>query len=259
MNIRLLSRSLLGGFVFTLLGHAGASADEPGLFEGKTEIGKPSRPGSVTVEPAKNSYLIAGGGENMWFTNDAFYFVWKRVSGDFELNAATEWVESGGNAHRKACLIVRQSLDADSPYIDVAVHGDGLTSLQFRETPGGLTHEIQANVTRPPRIGIGRQGDVFFMTLPEAGDTPAPAGASMRIKFSDPVYVGLGVCAHDDKALETARFSQVRFSQNQRAAGAKPVLHCTLEVVPIGSKDRRVVYHTSKHIEAPNWSRDGQC
>ena len=30
-----------------------------------------------------------------------------------------------------------------------------------------------------------------------------------------------------------------------------------LETIAIASKDRRVVYHTRDHIEAPNWSRDG--
>ena len=34
-------------------------------------------------------------------------------------------------------------------------------------------------------------------------------------------------------------------------------MESTLETVAIASKDRRVVYHTSDHIEAPNWSRDG--
>jgi len=29
--------------------------------------------------------------------------------------------------------MMRQSLDADSPYADVALHGSGLTSLQYRE------------------------------------------------------------------------------------------------------------------------------
>jgi hypothetical protein len=100
----------------------------------------------------------------MWFTNDAFHFVWKRVSGDFALQAAIEFLGSGGNAHRKACLMVRQSLSPDSAYVDVAVHGDGLTSLQFRETPGGTTHEIQANISRPAQVGLKREGEVFFMT-----------------------------------------------------------------------------------------------
>jgi hypothetical protein len=195
----------------------------------------------------------------MWFTNDAFHFVWKRVSGDFAFQTAIEWPRGGGNAHRKACLMIRQSLTAESAYVDVAVHGDGLTSLQFRESPGALTHEIQANVSRPASVGIGRQGETFFMTLPNpAGGAFVPSGAYMRIKFSDPVYVGLAVCSHDDKVSEQARFSNVSLQSREAAAGSKPVLHSTIEIVPIGSKDRRVVYHTLDHLEAPNWTRDGQ-
>jgi Tol biopolymer transport system component len=80
----------------------------------------------------------------------------------------------------------------------------------------------------------------------------------MRIKLSDPVYVGLAVCAHDDKALETARFSQVALQARETRADQKPILHASLEIVPINSKDRRVAYHTLDHIEAPNWTRDNQ-
>jgi len=258
MNMRVYVAYSVAFLLLAILGVRTVHATELGLFEGQTEVGNSSRPGTAVLEPADNSFLIAGGGENMWFTNDAFHFVWKRIPGDFELNAAITWLGSGGNPHRKACLIVRQNLRADSPYIDVAVHGNGLTSLQFRETAGGLTHEIQANIAHPQRVGIARQGDVFFMTLPDASGRFAPAGAFMRLRLTDPVYVGLGLCAHDDKALEKARFSQVALTQTQTRAEAKPVLHCTLEVVPIGSKDRRVVYHTLEHIEAPNWSRDQQ-
>ena len=59
-------------------------------------------------DPAKGEYLVAGGGENMWFTNDAFHFVWKKMSGDFTLTANVRFVGTNGNAHRKACLFVRQ-------------------------------------------------------------------------------------------------------------------------------------------------------
>ena len=106
-----------------------ARADDLGLFENHGEVGKPGQPGSVNFDPKEHSYLLAGGGENMWFTNDAFHFVWKRVSGDFALQAAIGFLGSGGNAHQKACLMVRQTLSPDSAYVDVAVHGDGLTSL----------------------------------------------------------------------------------------------------------------------------------
>src|SRR5437764_5652729 len=171
---------------------------EVGLFEAQTDVGQTSKSRPVTLDGA-GAYVVSGGGENMWFTNDAFHFVWKKTSGDFDFSAAINWPTAGGNAHRKACLMIRQSLEADSPYVDVAVHGDGLTSLQFRETAGGLTHEVQANVTGPAVVGMGRQGDVFFLTLAATGTAAlAPGGPFIRVKLEDPVYVGLAVCAHDD-------------------------------------------------------------
>ncbi len=42
------------------------------------------------------------------------------------------------------------------------------------------------------------------------------------------------------------------------AAGARPVLHSTLETQTISSTDRRVVYVTRARIEAPNWLHDGR-
>jgi TolB protein len=234
-----------------------ARSGQLGVFDDQGDIGIVNKTSPAVCDTA-GSYLISGGGDNMWFTNDAFHFVWKRMSGDFALSAVIDWPHSGGNAHRKACLMIRQSLDSDSPYVDVAVHGDGLTSLQYRENSGGPTHEVQANITRPPLVGIGRQRDVFFMTVPDPTGPPlSPSGAFMRINLRDPVYVGLAVCAHDDKVLETARFSQVMLEAREPRANQKPVLHSTIEIVPINSKDRRVVYHTLDHLEAPNWTRDG--
>lgn len=257
-------------------------AAELGQFEAQGDVGQPSHHGSASFDAANGAYLVTGGGANMWSTNDAFHFVWSRVSGDFALQAALQFVAPGGDPHRKACLMVRQALTPDSPYIDVAVHGNGLTSLQFRETSGGPTHEIQARPPAPAgqgadthatRIGLERQGEVFFMSLPEepsrvpaaASAQPGtaaqlhPSGAFMRLPLSGPLYVGLAVCAHNDAAHEEARFSGVQLTRKEgTAAEPKPVLHCALEAVPIASGDRRVVFHTLQHLEAPNWSRDGQ-
>jgi TolB protein len=247
--------SLLPVLVFSV--PATTRPQSTGLFEGSGDVGKVSHPGSAAFDPATSSYLVRGGGENMWFGTDAFHFVWKRVSGDFALRSAISFVGSGGNAHRKACLIVRQSLSPDSPYVDVAVHGDGLTSLQFRDTAGANTSEIQANLSRPPEVGIERQGETFFMTVGSAGGPQQPAGPFIRVRFADPVYVGLAVCSHDDKVIEAARFSKVELKAKDSQTGAKPILHSTLEIVPVASGDRRAIYHTLDHIEAPNWSRDG--
>jgi TolB protein len=68
----------------------------------------------------------------------------------------------------------------------------------------------------------------------------------------------LGVCAHDNNALEQVLFSNVEITARESKPRGKPVLESTLETVAIASKDRRVVYHTRDHIEAPNWARDGK-
>ena len=221
-------------------GWSAAQGADLGAFSDHGDVGKTSRSGSVRFDAVSGTYFVAGGGENMWFTNDAFHFVWTRVSGDFSLSASPAWPRAGGNAHRKACLMVRQSLDAGSAYVDVAIHGDGLTSLQFREAAGGPTREIQANVKRPARAGIVRRGTTYYLALPAAGSPAdgalAPAGAFMRLALKDPLYVGLAVCAHDDGALEEASFARVKLEVRGSREAVKPVLHSSLEVVPIGSK-----------------------
>ncbi len=228
-----------------------------GLFEGNGDVGSVAKAGSVQYDPASRSYTVAGSGENMWFATDAFQFVWKRVSGDVSLASDVRWIGAGGNAHRKACLLIRQSLDPDSPYVDAAVHGDGLTSLQWREQKGGNTQEIQANISRPTRIQITREGDVVFMSISAEGEELHAAGGSAKLKLNAPFYIGLGVCAHDNNAFEKAVFSNVAITPGSSSAG-EPVVESTLERIPIPSGDRRAIYHVRGHIEAPNWSRDGK-
>jgi WD40 repeat protein len=228
-----------------------------GLFEGHGDIGAVQKSGSVKYDPGQKSYLVAGGGDNMWFDKDALHFVWKRVSGDVLLAADAAWVGTGGNAHRKACLIIRQSLDPDSAYADAVIHGDGLASIQCRDARGEITHEVRANITAPRRIQIEKQGDYVFMSAAEKGGSVQMTGGSFKLTLQEPFYVGLGVCAHDNKVLEKAVFSNVQLSAIKTENRGGPVLESTLESVPVASGDRQVVYHTRGRIEAPNWSRDG--
>ena len=233
-------------------------ASELGIFSGQTDIGSVLKPGVVDFDPAKGEYLIAGGGENMWFTNDAFHFIWKKMSGDFTLTANVSFIGTGGNPHRKACLLVRQSLDANSAYADVAVHGSGLTALQYRETSGETTHETQSSVSAPVRVRLEKRGDYISMWVAPGGGELKTAGGYLSVPLKGDFYVGLGVCAHDNTTIEKAVFSNVELTPVSTPANVTPALESTLETVAIASSDRSVVYHTRDHIEAPNWSRDGK-
>jgi hypothetical protein len=233
------------------------AAETLGIFDDHGDVGTVLHPGTVTFDAAKGIYTVAGSGENMWAAKDAFHYVWKKASGDLSLTADVSFLGTGKEAHRKACLVIRQSLDADAAYVDVALHGDGLTSLQFREAKGAATHEVQANVTAPKRLRIEKRGKYVRMFLAAEGEDLKFSGAAVRLTLEEPFYVGLGVCAHNKDVTETAVFANVELNTSLPTA-QRPALYSTLETQVMASTDRRVVHVAQTRIEAPNWLRDGR-
>jgi len=231
-------------------------AEAIGIFEGHGDVGTVLHAGSVDYDAGKQSYTIAGSGENMWFAADAFQFVWKKVSRDVSLVADVNFLGQGKNPHRKAVLMVRQTLDGDSAYADVALHGEGLTSLQYRDEKGATTHEIQANLSAPRRLQLEKRGDYVYMLLGKSSDPVQVAGGSIRVPIHGTYYVGIGVCSHEKDIVEEAVFSNVTL-QAPAAISSQPALYSSLETIAIDSTDRRVVYVAPGRFEAPNWSRDG--
>ena len=228
-----------------------------GVFEDHKDVGTILHPGSARYDSEHQTYTISGSGDNMWFGIDDFHFLWKKVSGDVALSADISFVGDKGNNHRKAVLMIRQSLDGNSASVDIARHGDGLTSLQFRESAGADTHEVQTNVAAPRRVRIEKRGDYFYAFVSGRDGRLQASGASSKLPLSGTFYVGIGVSAHDKDATETAIFSNVSLETLAPASNVKPTLYSTLETVPIASGDRRVAYVAPGHFEAPNWSRDG--
>jgi TolB protein len=249
---------ILCASAFTVLSQAQSVPTTLGIFEAHKDVGTVLHAGSVEYDPAKKTYTISGSGENMWFAADAFQFVWKKMSGDVTLTADISFLTKTGNEHKKAALMFRQSLDADSIYADIALHASGLTSLQFRDEKGAITREIQSNQSAPKRLRIVKRGDYVYMALGATDADLKPAGGWIRIPLGTEFYVGLGVCSHDKDVVEQAVFSSVEMTHPATASG-QPVLYSTLETVAVDSADRRVAYIEKGRFEAPNWTRDGSA
>jgi Tol biopolymer transport system component len=262
--------------VCVLLASALRAQTPVGIFENHSDVGTVLHAGTAAYDPAKKIYALTGSGENMWITHDEFQFAWKKVSGDVQLSALVRFLDSGGNEHKKAVLVFRQSLDTDSVYVDIALHGNGLLALQYRDEKGGATGEVIS--PNPGLVGVTtgtganqvttnlaqallrltRRGHYIYMSVgpPMPGDVPAYEGESIRIPLEGDFYAGIGVCAHDKNAVEQATFEGVELKQ-LAPSSAQPVLYSTLETVPIDSGDRQAVYFAQERFEAPNWSRDG--
>jgi TolB protein len=230
-----------------------------GIFETHADVGTVLHPGSVEYDATKGAYTISGSGANIWASEDDFQFVWKKLSGDVTVTADIAFVDMGGNEHRKAVLMFRQTLDPDSAYIDIARHGNGMTALQYRDAKGEITREIQSNIWAAKRARMVKRGDYVYMSL--AGDDGVfhMAGGWLRTQLTGTFYVGIGVCAHDKDVVEKAVFSNVEITTGNPAASGPPKLYSTLEtMLPLSSGyDRTVVYSAAEHFEAPNWTKDG--
>jgi len=241
-------------------GVRGQSAAAPvGIFETHGDVGTVLHPGSAKYDESQRAYTISGSGNNMWSTEDDFQFVWTKMSGDVALAADIAILGQGGNPHKKAVLVVRQSLDADSVYVDVALHVNGLTALQFRDEKGAVTNDIELNLSEPApkRLQLKKQGDFFYMFVASSGEELHPSGAAIRVLIKEPFYAGIGMCAHDKDVVETAVFSNVEMIKPTFDSSAKPTLYSALETMAIASNDRHKIYSAPERFEAPNWTRDG--
>ena len=214
-----------------------------GIFKNQADVGKANPAGTAVFDAKSGMYTIESAGTNLWNKTDAFHMIWKKVSGDVSLTADVELAapsSAKSNPHRKAVVMFRQTLDVDSATAYVAVHGSGYTALQYRPSKGALTQEIAFDpeapnsnptqsraaslthmlVAAPKIVRLEKRGDTITLFVSMKGEPLHPTGASIKLHFDEPFYVGLGVASHQDGQLEKAAFSHVELKPLNAVASA---------------------------------------
>jgi Tol biopolymer transport system component len=232
----------------------------PRELTNSADVGRVLRAGSTTYDPATGVYLLAGSGANVWAEKDAFHFASRRMKGDFILTARGGLVGTGVDPHRKFGWMARSALDSSASHVSVAVHGDGLTSLQFRRTAGAATEELKAPITGADVIQLERRGNRYTMSVARYGDTLVSVHAS-DIALGDEVHVGLFVTAHNDTVVERARLTDVRLTvpAKQNFVPYRDYIGGNIEILEVATGTRRVVFRSPAAIQAPNWTPDGKA
>src|SRR4029079_15151974 len=161
-----------------------------GQFQDTGDVGSPALTGTTAFNPVTQTYSLSAGGTNMWANRDEFQFAWRKLSGDFILQAQIAFVGASVEPHRKAGLIIRSTIEADSPYADAVIHGDGLTSLQFRRAKGAVTEQIESPVKGADVVQIERSGSTYVMSVAKFGQ-PFTTAQVADLKLGDDVFVGL--------------------------------------------------------------------
>jgi len=251
--------SLICFVMMILLTVSETEAQNSGVFTKSTDVGNPKLKGSTQYDASRQVYTLAGSGLNIWAKTDEFHFASVMLNGDFILTTFCKLEGKGVVLHRKMGLMVREDLTPGSRYADAAIHGDGLTSLQYRIKENDETLEIKAVLTAPDVIQLERKGDTIIMRAAKTGNPFTETGRTF-IAFNKPVYAGLFVCSHDTAVIEKAKFHNFRIDvpAGENVDGYRTPSASRLEVMDIATGDRKVIYSTKGHIEAPNWSKDGK-
>jgi len=230
-----------------------------GAFADQSDIGNPLRTGRATYDADTQEYTIEGAGTNMWAGRDEFHFIWRRLKGNFILTTNTAFVGKGVDPHRKIGWMVRSSLDDDSPHGAAVLHGDGLTSLQFRRTKGANTEEMISKIRAADVLQLERKGNSYRMSVARFGDVLTSDEVSLDL--GDEVYVGLFVCSHNKDVTEKAVFSNVRITlpANENFVPYRDYIGSNLEVMEVATGKRKIVYTAPDSFQAPNWAKDGKA
>lgn len=248
--------------LFALMSTAAASAQTGplGLFAGQTDVGSPKLTGSASYDPVSQDYSLSGAGSNMWFTSDQFHFVWQKLAGDFILRARCQFIGKGAVAHRKVGWMVRPSLETAAPYADCAEHGDGLTSLQFRRSPGAITEQIVLPVTNADVLRFERKGGAYIFSAAHFGE-PFVSARLADLDLGDDVYAGLFVCSHTADVVEKAVFRDVRIIRPAKEGFVpyRDYIGSVLEILEVADGRTETFYASDQPFEAPNWTVDGKA
>jgi hypothetical protein len=207
----LLSGLSISSLIICLFISTAQAQDLPSCWD-NTDIGDVATSGSAYFE--NDTFYVSGSGADIWGAADAFHFAYQLSDGDCEISAYIDTTTPTA-PDAKACVMIRETLDADSKFaMAVACPGPGKgTYFQRRpETAGTCGHDnLNHGQSSPVWVKLTRVGITFTAYYSLDGETWIPEqGISVDIDMAYDAYIGLGVNAHNnDGTLCDTKFSNV--------------------------------------------------
>ncbi len=198
-------------------------------------------------------------GINLWGASDQFQYAWNKITGDFIVRARVEFVGQGVEPPRKLGWLVRTTLETDSAYADACVHGDGLTSLQYRRTKGGVTEQIELKIKGGDVIQLERRGNTYIFSSARYGETFV-TGTLTDLDLGAEINVGLFLCSPNAPVKAEAIIRDVRIIRPPKigCVPSRDYIGAQLEILHVHTGKLEMVHSSPEQFEAPNWLLDGR-
>jgi hypothetical protein len=158
-----------------------------------TDIGGPAGAGSATV--AGNGFAVTGGGTNIFGTSDQFFFNWRQIAGDFDLEVRLDGL-AGSDLWAKAGLMARETLTPNSKHASTfATPSVSGTFFSYRPNNGTNTLNTGFFPTAYPNtwLRLKRVGAVFTGYAGVDGQTWVQLGTATLTTPANVFHVGMAV------------------------------------------------------------------
>ena len=245
--------------IFSLFPELSSAQNSLGDFSASVDVGPVKHKGQTLYDPEDQIYRLSGSGSNIWFDKDEFHFTYKKLGGNFMLRARAKFTGKGVDPHRKLGWMVRTTTEPSAAMVCATVHGDGLTSIQYRKKEGMDVEEVKCPVIAPDIIQLERRGRSYFMSVATFGN-PFWTVEIPDFDFPDELLAGLFICSHNADVIEKAQFENVRIviPPDANFTPYDDYIGSHLEIMDIRTGLRKILYSVPHSIQAPNWTSDNE-
>ncbi|MGH9409709.1 MAG: PQQ-dependent sugar dehydrogenase, partial [Vicinamibacterales bacterium] len=154
------------------------------------------------------TFTVTGSGADIWGTADAFHYVFRSLNGDATIVARVATIQNV-DPWVKAGVMIRETLDANSPQAFMLVSASKGVAFQRRDAAGGTSVNTAGSASTAPHwVKLTRAGNAFTAYESEDGTTWTEVGTD-TISMGTEVYVGLAVTSHTASASATCTFDNV--------------------------------------------------
>jgi len=172
------------------------------------DIGAVGFTGDATVDAATGTFAVKAAGNDVWGTADAFHYAYRTLTGDGFIVARLRSLQNTSTS-AKGGVMIRETLQPDSPnaYMQV-MQGKG-TAFQRRQTPAGTTLNQPGTLDKAPYwVKLERIGNTFNAYQSADGVSWIQVGTD-TIVMGPTVYIGVAAVSHNVMATTTAAFDFV--------------------------------------------------
>jgi regulation of enolase protein 1 (concanavalin A-like superfamily) len=173
------------------------------------DVGKVDVAGSARQNGT--AFTVAGAGDDIYDTADAFHYVFQQVSGDATIVARVLSIQKIDD-WSKAAVMMRDGLAAGA--VNVALVTSPVPAnnyrVQTRTTADATTSSDKAGeAINPVWLRLVRRASTFTASTSTDGMTWTPSGSPRTITMPASITVGLAVSSHTAGTAATAMFENV--------------------------------------------------